>query len=126
MYTVGPALTVRISSVAQPMSVGDILALVDTGATESCIDSSVADELGLVRVDTISMSGISGQVALPVYLARIEVPALQTHMLGRFTGVHLVVGGQPYGALLGRSFLRNYTMTYEGRSGMVLIGNDVP
>ena len=104
----------------------DVAALVDTGAVESCIDSRVAAELGLAQVDTATILGVGGSVKLPVYVARIEIPALQTYTVGMFAGVHLMLGGLPYGALLGRSFLRNYAMLYEGRTGRVTISNDVP
>ena len=104
----------------------NVPALIDTGATENCIDSSVAAQLGLVQVDTEAVSGIAGLAQLPVYVARIDIPALQISIPGRFRGVHLAAGGQPYGALLGRSFLRHYVMLYEGRTGRVTISNDVP
>ena len=35
-------------------------------------------------------------------------------------------GGGPHVAILGRSFLRNYTISYEGRTGQVVISNDSP
>jgi hypothetical protein len=62
-------------------------ALVDTGATDSSIDSALAMDLGLPVVDRAA-------------------------------------GGQRHFALLGRTFLRNFTMTYEGRAGVVTISND--
>ena len=43
---------------------------------------------------------------------------------GQFSMVDLVVGDQPYSALLGRSFLASYTMTYNGPMGIVTISND--
>ena len=103
----------------------ELPALVDTGATESCIDSALARKLQLPAVDTVRIAGIQGASETVVYLAQIYVPALDYTIFGRFSGVHLVSGGQPHSALLGRTFLRNFILTYEGRTGEVVIGNDV-
>lgn len=58
------------------------------------------------------------------YLAQIYITTLGVTVYGRFAGVHLVAGGQPHVALLGRTFLQHFTMTYEGRTGQVTISND--
>ena len=61
-----------------------------------------------------------------VYLAQIYVADLASTVYGRFGGVNLSEGDGPHVAILGRSFLRNYTMSYEGRTGQVVISNDSP
>ena len=38
---------------------------------------------------------------------------------GQFGGVHLVAAGQRHSALIGRSFLMHFKMTYDGRTGAV-------
>lgn len=46
---------------------------------------------------------------------------------GRIRGakpIDLAAGGQAHLALIGRTFLRNFTMVYEGRTGTVTIHND--
>ena len=58
------------------------------------------------------------------HLAQIYVPDLDHTIYGQFAGVHLAAGGQPHVALIGRTFLRDYTMTYEGRTGQVTLSND--
>jgi len=102
----------------------ELPALVDTGATESCIDSALAQKLQLPAVDTGQISGVQGTSETVFYLAQIYVPSLNYTIYGRFSGVHLASGGQPHSALLGRTFLRNFVLTYEGRTGDVIIGND--
>jgi predicted aspartyl protease len=99
-------------------------ALVDTGATDSSIDSALAMDLGLPVVDRATVAGALGAGAVNVHLAQIYVPDLDCTVHGRFAGVHLAAGGQRHFALLGRTFLRNFTMTYEGRAGVVTISND--
>ena len=99
-------------------------ALVDTGATESCIDSDLARVLRLPIVDRQAIAGVHGAYETNVCLAQIHVPELGFTMYGRFAAVHLAAGGLPHSALLGRTFLQHFTMTYDGAKGTVTISND--
>lgn len=101
-----------------------INALVDTGAMESCIDSLLAAQLGLPIVDRRKVSGVHGSQEVNVHLAQVHVPSLKVTIYGAFAGVHLAAGGQAHNALIGRTFLRNFTMVYEGRTGTVTLSND--
>lgn len=96
-------------------------ALVDTGASLSCIDSELAVSLSLPIVNRRAVSGVHGSNEVNVHLAQIYVPALRCTIYGEFAGVHLKAGGQPHSALLGRGFLKDFTMTYDGRIGSVII-----
>lgn len=98
-----------------------VWALVDTGATESCIDDGLARELNLPLVDTGTASGIGGSQQCDVYLAQLHVPALGFTQYGRFMAVHLALGGQKHRALIGRSFLQTMMLIYDGRTGNVQI-----
>lgn len=97
------------------------LALVDTGATECCIDTSLADRLGLPVVDRIIISGAGGPHETNMYLARIVTSDLGGHIYGRFAGVLLADGGQHHEVLLGRTFLQNLIMIYDGVRGQVTL-----
>ena len=132
----GPTLQVKIRShesgssaeaggVSSPSEMRH-LALIDTGARESAIDSTLAGELGLVHVEGPESRavGILGVGIVDVYLAEISVPELGLSAYGRFPGVHLSEGGQPYRALIGRDILKNFTMVYDGRTGVVTLGDD--
>lgn len=99
-------------------------ALVDTGATESCIDSLLASHLNLPIVDRRKISGTYGSHEVNIHLAQVYVPALNFTVYGAFAGVHLAAGGQSHRVLIGRTFLRHYTMTYEGRTGTVILSSD--
>jgi len=59
-----------------------------------------------------------------MHLGHVHVPALNFTIYGEFAGVDLVAGGQAHHALIGRTFLQNFTMTYEGRTGTVILSND--
>jgi predicted aspartyl protease len=99
-------------------------ALVDTGATESCIDNLLAASLALPIVDRRPISGSAGSHVANVYLAQVRIIAINYTIWGAFAGVELAAGGQAHSALIGRTFLRNFTMTYEGRSGTVVLSNE--
>ena len=99
-------------------------ALVDSGASESCIDDDLAQKLALPVVDRRRVSGIGGIHEVNMYLAQIHVPSLRFTLYGAFAGVNLIAGGQSHYALIGRTFLRHFTMTYEGRTGTVTLSND--
>jgi hypothetical protein len=96
-------------------------ALVDTGATLSCIDDAVAKQLGLTVVNRQQIAGVGGRHTVDVYLAQVHVSSLGFTHYGQFAGVHLAAGSQLHHALLGRSFLQDFTMTYDGRTGDVTI-----
>lgn len=124
----GPTLTVQIGfdtgySPGSPPNLPstEFHALVDTGALSSCIDSTVAAALQLPIVDKQKVAGVHGSADVNVHLAQIYVPALDLTTHGRFSGVHLHAGGQPHSALIGRTFLRYFTMIYDGGTGSVTL-----
>jgi len=66
---------------------------------------------------------ISGQQDAIMYLAQIHISKLGHTIYGAFAGVHLTKGGQPHRALMGRLFLQNFTMIYDGKTGAVKISS---
>ena len=88
-------------------------ALVDTGATQSCIDIQIAQSLGLPVVDTVMIAGAAGPYPHPLYAARVAIPTLEIFHFGAFAGVDLAAGEQPHRVLLGRTFLQGTVMTRE-------------
>jgi len=54
-----------------------------------------------------------------MHLAQIYVPTVNFTFVGAFAGVDLVAGGQAHTALIGRTFLRYFTLTYFGLTGTV-------
>ena len=129
----GPTLSVDIgfdsdygpSSRTLPVpGITGVAALVDTGAGVSCIDSILAAQLNLPIVDRRRISGVHGAEKVNMHLAQIHVPSLNFTIYGAFAGVHLKTGGQIHQALIGRTFLQNFTMVYEGLTGTVTISKD--
>jgi len=135
LVALGPALLVDIGFDPQfdphipnqvPASaIRDVQALVDTGATESCIDSLLAAHLELPIIDRARVTGAGGAHDVNVHLAQIHVPRLHVTVHGRFFAVHLQAGGQIHKAFLGRTFLQHFTMIYEGRTGSVTIHDEI-
>ena len=98
--------------------------LIDTGASHSSVDSALAEELGLPLQGTASITGVGGALEVNTYRAMIFIPALNTTLHGELPVAYFRTGGQPHSAILGRDFLRDYTMVYEGRTGQVTLSND--
>lgn len=96
-----------------------IRALVDTGATESCIDALLATQLNLPVVDRRSVAGVHGSHEVNMVLAQVAVPSLSFIIYGQFAAVDLAAGGQVHQVLIGRTFLSAFTMVYEGTTGTV-------
>jgi gag-polyprotein putative aspartyl protease len=99
------------------LPVSGIWALIDTGASISCIDRALAAHLNMPQIDRKTFLGISGPVDVDMHLAHIHVPTLSFTLYGSFAAMDLA-GGHHH-VLLGRDFLRNFTMTYDGHSGAV-------
>ncbi len=97
------------------------IGLIDTGCTYSCIDSSLADSLQFPIVNRQTVSGVAGRFETNEYLAQVYVSGLNHYLYGKFSGAHLKSGGLPYDALLGRDFLLDMNMVYDGGSGEVVL-----
>jgi predicted aspartyl protease len=131
LATWGPTLQVNIgfdkewnaenTSSAPHAGINFVDALVDTGAGESCIDDLLASQLNLPIIDKRFIAGSAGQHEAKIYLAQIHVHSLSYTIYGAFAGVHLADGGQLHKALIGRTFLKNFTMLYEGHTGRVVL-----
>jgi gag-polyprotein putative aspartyl protease len=106
---------------APDLPVKKIRALIDTGAGGDCIDDSLAQRLGLPVHDEGEISGVGGRHRAYIYTARIYIPSLGKLLFQPFTGVKLEEGEQWHRVILGRSFLRNYPLVYDGLTGQVQI-----
>ena len=80
---IGPSIKVsighfRTSGDATPIPKDDVIAqaLVDTGASQSCIDNRIAQSLELPVVDKMTISGVGGPKEHNMYLAQIHIPDL--------------------------------------------------
>jgi hypothetical protein len=135
----GPVLSVRIGfdqewernwehnlpAYPYPALPADLLpALVDTGASESSIDCDLALSLGLPYLGQRETRGTQGARQVHRFQAHVYIPAFNRVVRGEFDGAVLAGGGSSRRALLGRTFLRDYTMMYDGRAGCVTFSWD--
>jgi predicted aspartyl protease len=114
-----PGFDFRDGSMPVDLVAQGLPALIDTGASDSCIDNDLAIELNLPIVDQRVASGSAGKHKINLYLAQIHIPSIPRTLWGRFGGVHLSAGGQLHSALLGRTFLQHFKLIYDGRTGAV-------
>ncbi len=92
------------------------LALIDTGATSTCVDEHSAKQAGLAIVDRGSISSAShSNHQVPIFAGEIELPSLGTIRIHRAFGVQLAVQGLI--ALIGRDALRRAILIYSGLDG---------
>ena len=122
----GPSLEVVVSPLVDPSEPAEghtTQALVDTGATQSCIDIHVAQSLNLPVVDFVMIAGAAGTKRHPLYAARVAIPRLEISEFGAFAGVDLGAGEQPHRVLLGRTFLQGTVMIYDGIRAQVTIAS---
>jgi hypothetical protein len=81
----------------------------------------MAAQLNLPIVDKRKIGGVGGAQEVNIHLAEVHVPSLAFTIFGQFAGVHLQAGGQVHKALLGRTFLKACSMSYDGPAGKVVI-----
>jgi hypothetical protein len=98
-----------------------VKALIDTGAGGDCIDDVLARRLKLPVHDEGEISGVGGRHRAFIYTARIYIPSLDRLLFQPFTGVKLYEGEQWHRVILGRVFLRQYQLAYDGLTGQVEI-----
>jgi len=114
----------RASAGAKPdLSLKNVRALIDTGAGGDCIDDQLAQQLGLPVTDEGEISGVGGRHHAFIYTARVFVPRLNLLLFQPFTGAKLQEGDQWHQLILGRGFLRSFTVTYDGASGAVTLSD---
>lgn len=115
-------LTNNGQSVPAPISG---LAMIDTGATMTCVHEPLLQQLGLKPISVVTSGTANGPAQQSVYGGRIFFPAQGwTLDLNGIVGVNL--GGQiipvppapqPLIALLGRNFLEHFVFIWNGPGG---------
>jgi predicted aspartyl protease len=87
--------------------------VIDTGASVICLDSRVVKRLGLVASNRKPVQMADGRVATSsIYSARMSIPDLG---FNDYVQVYAIEMDYPSTrVLLGRSFLRDYIVNYNG------------
>ena len=91
------------------------LALVDTGARVSCIDTATANLLDLPAIGEPEEGiGVAGPSTSQPVLALIRVVGSNAVAVSRFMTLPLIENGLPHHTILGRDFLRLTRFTCDG------------
>ncbi|MFA6209143.1 MAG: hypothetical protein WCT03_11235, partial [Candidatus Obscuribacterales bacterium] len=98
------------------------LALIDTGASVSCVEDSVMSMLGVNPIGVQNVRGVAGQNQHSVYPAKLVFPPnVGAFAFSSMVGVNLAGQGHaglpPFVALVGRDILMNGLLVYNGTNG---------
>ena len=92
------------------------MALIDTGASATCIDRSAAAKAGLAIVDSGRISSAThANEVVPIFAGRLEIHGLSPVNTFRAYGVNLET--QKLIALFGRDLLARCVLVYNGTDG---------
>ena len=97
------------------------VALIDTGATKSCVDHSVLSGLGIKPIGLVKIGTAKGATQCQLFPARLSFPSLRLVVdFSSMAGVNLrgqVIQGTPLIALVGRDVLSRCLFIYSGSQG---------
>ena len=101
---------------ADPLPLLNGLALIDTGASVTCIDRKAAEKAGLTVVDSGPMhSATHTDHIVPIYAGMIQIQTFPAFRTTRAYGAYLEAQGII--ALIGRDILASCTFIYNGADG---------
>jgi len=81
-----------------------------------CIDNRIALQLGLKATDMQTLGVVGSEIQATVYAGSLEVPELNYKKTMPMFAPRKSSLAHP--VLLGRSFLKDFIMTYDGPNGM--------
>jgi predicted aspartyl protease len=96
-----------------------VLALIDTGASQTAITPDVAERLGagVSGARFVRVPGSHEPLALPVREIQIGLPDGAGHRMVATDAIEAALGGDEAECLIGRDLLRHGVLTYDGRAG---------
>lgn len=94
----------------------DAMAMIDTGASITAIDQGLATRIGLVQTGVAPVAGVTGVQDQPIYAAQVmlDQPSVA---LDPWKMIGSPLNIQNFDVLLGRDFLQELTLVYDGSSG---------
>lgn len=87
-------------------------AMIDTGASDTCIDYRIAHALKLRQIDQRTIGTVGGPIEVAVFLGVLEIPQLAFKRLDRMFAPK--IERINYSVLIGRSVLKEFLFTYDG------------
>jgi hypothetical protein len=104
------------------------MALVDTGAYTSAIDVAVFQHLSILAIDRRPIHSAGGNVMAEIFPANLSFPELNvpTLEMEQVIGCNFGWKGRKddeFLMVLGRDFLKNFLVVYDGMHGEWLLGH---
>lgn len=97
------------------------LALIDTGATSTCIDDAAAQQVGLPVVNVVNVASAShASTQQNVYPIQVEITGLPISIEAS-NAIGAALAPQGILALIGRDVLQHCTVFYNGVTGEITI-----
>jgi hypothetical protein len=118
----GPILPIRIGLPSASAKDGaetvmeEVQALVDTGASITAVNMSVAERLGLVATGSLELGGVTGSATRPIYGVRLVMPE-PGYTFDPIQVVGADLNTPDFEVLIGRNLLCSMLMTYDGTRG---------
>ena len=113
LRSVGPVVEVSFYDMKSPSNPVKGLALIDTGATCSCIDKDVAERLNLIMCDKLRVYSPTGNMLCDVFDVEMTFTEMNLTIDCFVLNAHLAP--QPYIALIGRDVLGSFKFSYDGK-----------
>jgi predicted aspartyl protease len=114
-----PSLLLNLSHPVTGAKVGNASALADSGADQMVIPSGLIDELGLPKLDQELVRGFDGAPQiLDVYAIVLRVRDLAP------IEIKVIASPRVTYAIVGRDVLNRYTVTLDGRNGILTITDE--
>lgn len=96
-------------------------ALIDSGASRTCVDGTILSNLGINPIGMVAMGTAGGQTQCLLYPTRLTFPVFSLVIdFGSVAGVNLqgqTIDGKPLVALIGRDVLSKCLFIYSGTGG---------
>jgi hypothetical protein len=121
------ALARVLASTGKPVPAPIVgMAIIDTGASVSCVDEQSMIGLGVFPIGVQSVGGVAGINQHPVFPARLAFPqGAANFAFDQLVGVDLQSqsrSGLRILALIGRDILSRCVLVYNGAAGIVTLG----
>jgi predicted aspartyl protease len=98
-------------------------ALVDTGASSLCIDSSIAQALGLKRRGLTNSLTANGPRQCNVYAVSLSFPGSTLTNYNLIQACEVNLSNQPFKVLIGRDVMSRWHIHYNGQVGVISIAD---
>ena len=113
LWVSGPIIDITLHGSTPDLPTEQLQGIIDTGASVICVDKRVALKLGLTAINRKRMEVADGSIVeSTVYMAEMAIEGLGFR---NWVEIHALPMMRPSArVLLGRSFLKNYLVTYNG------------